>query len=409
MTLRFESIHSIHSISCAEWNALAGTGYPFMRHEFLAALETSGAVGDESGWQIRHLLIYRRDNNHKEKLIGAMPLYRKHHSWGEYVFDWAWAQAYERQGLPYYPKLVGAIPYTPSEGMRIALDANESLDNIWPELEKQLLGCVNNERCSSLHLLFTDLNVNSVIEKNSQSTELLARRGVQYHWFNRHAVDENQHPYKHFPDFLADFNSRKRRSLNKERKRVIEQGITLKRLTGTAITEKYWDAFYHCYQLTYLKRSGHGGYLNREFFRQLAETLSEQVLLVVAERDNTFVAAALCFIGSDTLYGRYWGCLEEVDGLHFEACYYQGIEFCIEKQLRRFDPGAQGEHKIARGFRPVFTHSWHFLANPRFHYAIKDFLAREQVHIETYRQEAEQLLPFRHDEADATCDNADQG
>jgi predicted N-acyltransferase len=300
--------------------------------------------------------------------------------------------------LAYYPKLVCAMPYTPAEGPRIILADDESLETILPELQTQLLQCVKNERASSLHILFTDTTLNNTIEHNPQNAELLPRYGVQYHWFNRHAIDADLKPYAHFPDFLSEFNSRKRRSLNKERKAVAAQKVTLKRLTGTAISESYWDAFYHCYQLTYLKRSGHGGYLNREFFRLLANTMAEQVLMVVAERDGIFVAAALCFIGSDTLYGRYWGCMEDVDGLHFEACYYQGIEFCIEKKLHRFDPGAQGEHKIARGFRPVFTRSWHYLADPRFQEAIKDFLAREQPHIRDYQREAEQLLPFRQED-----------
>jgi len=396
MPLTFKTLHSINDIDARAWNAITGIDYPFLRHEFLHALEASGAVGNDSGWQARHQLIYRDD-----ELIGVMPLYRKYHSWGEYVFDWAWAQAYEKHGLNYYPKLVCAIPYTPAEGVRLILAKDQTLENIWPLVQSHLLQIVRDERCSSLHILFNDNVLQTALETHSNSYSLLPRLGVQYQWFNRHAINADEKPYANFADFLGDCNSRKRRSLGKERKKVITQNVALKQLVGTDISDAQWDLFYHCYQLTYLKRSGHGGYLNREFFRHLAQSMPEQILMVVAERDNTFIAAALCFIGSDTLYGRYWGCLAEVDGLHFEACYYQGIEFCIEHHLQRFDPGAQGEHKIARGFRPVFTHSWHYLADRRFQLAIKDFLQREQQHISSYRKEAETLLPFRHNEPDS--------
>ena len=390
MTIQFTTLKSISEIAAQDWNAITGIDYPFLRHEFLHALEASGAVGNDSGWQPRHQLIYR-DN----KLIGVMPLYRKYHSWGEYVFDWAWAQAYEKHGLNYYPKLVSAIPYTPAEGARLAVAKDQSLQDIWPVLQTRLLQLTRDERCSSLHVLFNDNKLQTALKTHNDSYSLLPRLGVQYHWFNRHAINASDKPYENFSDFLGDCNSRKRRSLGKERKKIAAQHVQLKRLVGNEISEAHWEAFYHCYQLTYLKRSGHGGYLNREFFRHLADTMPEQILMVIAERETTFIAAALCFIGSDTLYGRYWGCLEDVDGLHFEACYYQGIDFCIEQQLLRFDPGAQGEHKIARGFRPVFTHSWHYLADRRFQLAISDFLQREQLHIHSYRSEAETLLPFR--------------
>jgi predicted N-acyltransferase len=390
MTVHIATLSNINEIDSAQWNALAGSAYPFLRYEFLSALENSGAVGSKSGWEALHQLIYRED-----KLIGLLPLYRKRHSWGEYVFDWAWAQAYQQHGLEYYPKLVCAIPYTPSQGPRFIVDKNESLDELWPLLEKHLLEFTRQHHYSSLHLLFTESIFNTTLKTSQQ---LLPRLGVQYHWLNRHAIDESQKPYRDFPDFLSEFNSRKRRSLTKERKRVDTQNVTLKRLRGAEITEDIWETFYQCYQLTYLKRSGHSGYLNREFFLSLAAQMSENILLIAAQRDNAIIAAALCFIGEDTLYGRYWGCLEEIDGLHFEACYYQGIEFCIEQQLRRFDPGAQGEHKISRGFRPVFTYSWHYLTDVRFQHAITDFLAREQQHILLYRREAESLLPFRQTE-----------
>lgn len=369
-------LHSkIEEITRDDWNALCGTDYPFLRHEFLDALERSGSVTAESGWQPLHLSIWQDD-----KLIGVMPLYLKSHSWGEYVFDWAWADAWSRSGLDYYPKLLTAIPFTPATGPRFGtcLTDRESVA-LLSEALRQI-----GERfdTSGWHGLFIEPGLKEAFEQS----DLMLRLGTQYHWFN--------HGYQSFDHYLEHFTSRKRKNLRKEREKVSRQGVTLTTLEGMDITEAHLDQFYKFYQLTYLKR-GRQGYLTPEFFTLLCERMPEQLVLVMAEHENRYVAGALSFKSSDCLYGRYWGCLDEFDSLHFEACYYQGIDYCIKKGLKRFDPGAQGEHKIQRGFEPVETWSAHWLRESGFHPALRNFLAEEQ---DLLREEMIRLaegLPFR--------------
>ncbi|MET3998942.1 GNAT family N-acetyltransferase [Marinobacterium sp. MBR-109] len=365
---------SIESIGLERWNALCGTDYPFLRYEFLHALEASGSVGPGTGWQPLHLEL---SDAGETSLL--MPLYLKSHSWGEYVFDWIWADAYERHGLNYYPKLLTAVPFTPATGPRFGTRMSHS--DVMQQLPDLVHSVCSQTGASSWHGLFLPQP-----ELQRAPPQLQQRLGAQYHWFNR--------DYRDFDDFLDRFNSRKRKAVRRERKKVQEQGISLKRINGQEISSEQLDLFYRFYQMTYLKR-GRQGYLAPDFFHRLHQSMPEQLLLVLAEREGDAIAAALCFIGEDTLYGRYWGCAEEYDCLHFEACYYQGIEFCIERGLARFDPGAQGEHKIQRGFEPVPTGSLHWIAHPGFDAAIRDFLKQETPAMQEQIKSLTGWLPFK--------------
>ncbi len=375
-------IESIHQLSADQWDALwdnhNGHRYPFIRHAFLAALEDSGCTSEDSGWEPQHLLL-----EEDGQLLGAMPLYRKHHSYGEYVFDWAWADAYHRNGLNYYPKLLSAIPFTPATGPRLAVLAGADGQRLLNFACQFLTDTCRQQGLSGWHCLFTPADE----QYHWDETQGLQRIGCQFHWHNRN--------YQDFDDFLASFNSRKRKAVKRERRQVAEYGVELSRRVGADISERDWDDFYQFYHTTYLKRSGGAGYLNREFFRAIASSISEQLLMVQARLQGEHIASALCFFDDQHLYGRYWGCVEEIPGLHFEACYYQGIEFAIERGLQTFDPGAQGEHKIQRGFEPTLTYSHHWLADHRFQAAVENFLQRETPGVEAYRQECEGFLPFK--------------
>ena len=365
----------IDAIPADLWDSLCGTDYPFLRHAFLHTLEKTASVGEGTGWHPLHALV--TDNNDHPVMV--IPLYIKSHSWGEYVFDWAWADAYQRNGLPYYPKLVNAIPFTPATGPRFGTSlplatAVELLPGILDQIMQEV-------GASSWHCLFPQPGV---IETAPGATH--PRLGSQYHWFNQ--------GYENFDDFLARFNSRKRKSVRRERRKVAEQGIQLNALTGEAIQPQHLEQFYRFYQATYLKR-GRQGYLAPDFFHQLHQQMADQMLLIMAEDQGQAVAAALYFIGKDCLYGRYWGCLEHYDSLHFEACYYQGIDYCIQQGLDRFDPGAQGEHKIQRGFEPVRTWSLHRMAHPDFNRAVGEFVREEQQHMELQIEELRTWLPFK--------------
>lgn len=366
-------ISSLAEVSAEQWNALLATDYPFLRYEFLWAMESSGATTRKSGWEPSHLVV-----EDAGELVGHLPLYRKHHSYGEYVFDWSWADAWQRNGLNYYPKLLCAIPYTPATGPRLSLRQGIPAQPVCEFLRAQA-----DISVSSAHVLFTNPDEDALWG----DADFVRRVAPQYHWFNR--------GYSDFEDFLAAFSSRKRKALRRERRLVAEQQVVLRRVPGRQITTDLWRHFYHCYQMTYAKRSGHGGYLNQAFFEQIGQTMPDNLLMVMAEQHGEPIAAALNFHDSATLYGRYWGCLREVEFLHFEACYYQGIEYCIERGLQRFDPGAQGEHKIQRGFDPVETRSRHWIVDPRFREAIARFLDQETPSIHAYLQDARQMLPFK--------------
>ena len=384
-------LSSIDDVDAAAWNALRADHYPFTQHAFLAAMERSGAASAESGWQPQHLLLKRGAD-----VIAALPLYLKSHSYGEYVFDWAWADAWQRSGLAYYPKLLAAIPFTPATGPRLLIAPGENQAAIVAAVLAAIKQRLGAEELSTFHLLFPD----HALREHCRDAGLLERVGAQYHWFNR--------GFHSFDDFLATFNSRKRKNLRKERERVAEQGLTLRVVEGSDITPHDWRRFHHFYQLTYAKRSGHGGYLGGEFFQEIGRTLSDQIVLVLAEVGGEAVggemvggetiAGALNFKDQNTLYGRYWGCSREFEFLHFETCYYQGIDYCIKNNLQRFDPGAQGEHKIQRGFEPTLTYSCHWIEHVGLRRAVADFLQREQQQIESYVVDARQLLPFKCNE-----------
>ena len=374
-------LHSLRLVDRDQWNALSGVDYPFLRHEFLSALESSGCTTAESGWQPCHVTLYRDG-----KLIALMPLYMKSHSYGEYVFDWSWADAWRRHGREYYPKLVTAVPFTPATGPRLCIAPGEDVRATTTALFAAVQQLAEDQSLSSWHVLFPTDEEAAQLESLGAST----RTGSQFHWFNQ--------DYGDFDDFLAAFNSRKRKSLKRERRRVAEQGIVLDTLQGDAISEADWHQFFEFYQMTYAKRSGHGGYLNRDFFLEIGQTLPEHCVMVMARMDDKPVAGSLCFRSDDTLFGRYWGCYRELDCLHFEACYYQGIEYCIREGLQRFDPGAQGEHKIQRGFTPIQTCSSHWIADPAFAQAIDDFTRRESEHTDAYIERAADFLPFRQGE-----------
>ena len=350
--------------------------YPFLRQEFLQALEHSHSACSDTGWQPRHINIAT------EQHTQTMPLYLKNHSMGEYVFDHSWANAYYEHDLDYYPKLITAIPFTPSTGPRIA-----ALDQLTSEhgqqLFNQVLAVAEDTGASSWHLLFPNDQQRALFT----DSRLLHRTGVQYHWHNR--------GYTCFDDYLNALNSRKRKMVRKERAEVAAQDITVDLLEGSQIDASIWQLFYRLYERTYAKRNGTRGYLTEAFFNQIAHSMPEQIAMAVARRDNQPIACALYFFDSDTLYGRYWGSAGEFSCLHFELCYYRGIEYAIDKGLQRYDAGAQGEHKLIRGFEPVETHSLHWIEHPQFRQAIKRFLDSEQRHIAQHIQQANEILPFK--------------
>lgn len=377
MSLSSKFISSITEIEPDVWQSLITSDYPFVQYDFLLALEASNSIGKDTGWLPYYYLVHDND-----QLVAALPLYKKHHSMGEYIFDWAWADAYRRYGFEYYPKLTAGIPFTPVTGPRIL--SREDLDDTtlsW--MLQDLASHCDSEQLSSIHFLFADNQTSTRIQKQGWQQ----RHSVQFQWHNRQ--------YQSFDDFLSYFSSRKRKNVKKERAKVLAQGITIKRLTHNEISTDDISFFYHCYQQTYLKRSGHGGYLSLAFFEHLHQQMRQNLMLVVASYQEQPVAAALYFRDSTQLYGRYWGAIADVKDLHFECCYYQGIEFAIAEGIQVFNPGTQGEHKIQRGFEPITCYSNHWLAAPEFRPAITHFLEQETQHLKDYKREAALLLPFK--------------
>jgi len=361
----------------------AMSDYPFLSSAFLNSLENSGCVGADTGWLPAHINLDDADNS------AFMPTYVKTHSWGEYVFDWAWADAYQRNGVDYYPKLVSAIPFSPATGPRVVFSGEGDRQQACQNLFQTVRELADAEQAHSWHLLFPDTETLDWFKH----PELMLRTGVQYHWLNR--------GYESFEHFLSTFTSRKRKMVKRERRRVGEQGIAVEVLPGSAIDTRLWQFFYQLYQSTYRKRSGNVGYLSPRFFLQLGESMADNIAMAVARKDGQAIACALYLHGGDTLYGRYWGCAAEYDYLHFELCYYQGIEYAIEQGLQRFDAGAQGEHKIVRGFEPVPTHSLHWIRHPGFATAIGDFLDRETMEIKRYIEQAKTGLPYKQERQNA--------
>ncbi|MFK8067107.1 MAG: GNAT family N-acetyltransferase [Gammaproteobacteria bacterium] len=379
-------IKSLSEISRDEWNQLLENSYPFLRYEFLSALEKSGAVGEHSGWLPKHCLVYAdsdRSNESQKTLLAAMPLYEKNHSHGEYVFDHDWAHSYQHYGLEYFPKWLTSIPFTPCEGERILIKNDQDHEKIYNLIIDHLKIKAGEENISSWHCLFpVKQEIDLLKQKN-----LIIRQGVQFRWSNKGYAD--------FEDFLSTFTMKKRKNLRRERRWVKDQEITLQQIPGSEINDQQWQAFFNFYQMTYLKRRM-TAYLDINFFRELGKTMPEQLLLVMAKKDGNHVGAALSLIGGDTLYGRYWGCYDEYHSLHFEACYYQGLEYCIDNKLQRFDSGAQGEHKISRGFEPVTTYSAHWIKDPKFSSAIDHYVKQEAQALTIYKQKAAKLLPFKN-------------
>lgn len=378
--LRPHFIERIADVDAAVWDALAADRSPFLRHGFLKALEDTGCVGGDSGWEPQHLLLRDRES----RVHAVMPLYLKTHSWGEYVFDWSWADAYRRHRLDYYPKLVTAIPFTPSTGPRILC----GLAPPTPELVQTVTDACQRRAeqlgASSWHVLFPEPSQKDAFAKAG----LLSRQGTQFHWVNRDYTD--------FDGFLATLNARKRKSLRKERLAVQGQGIRFDVREGPALTAADWSQFTRFYRHTYAVR-GQSGYLSEAFFQTLGSVLPEAIRLVFAQREGRDIGGALFLRSASHLYGRYWGSLEDHPFLHFETCYYQGIELAIREGLSVFDAGAQGEHKIQRGFAPVPTWSSHWIAHPAFHAAIGEFLTQEADHVQAYMAAAGEYLPFRAD------------
>lgn len=366
-----------------EWNALLARDAqptPFLRHEFLDALHVARCAVDDTGWSPHFVTL---TDERTGRLAAAAPVYAKQHSYGEYVFDWAWADAYQRNDLPYYPKLLCAVPFTPVQGTRL-LAAD---DDARRRLAATLLAFAEQSDVSSLHVLFPTGDEAALLE----SMGMMLREGVQFHWLND--------GYRHFDDFLGTLEQKKRKNIRAERRKVHDAGVTFRRLTGDQITDADWRFFSRCYRQTYREHYS-SPYLNLDFFRTIGATMPENLLLVIAEAGGQPIASALAVYrrgenGGGTLYGRYWGALEHVPCLHFETAYYQLLEFCIEAGLDTFEGGAQGEHKLARGFLPTVTHSAHWLAHPAFSDAVARFLERETEHIHAYVDELREHDPFR--------------
>ena len=372
---RLRVVENLAGIAAADWNALtggeAGGGDPFVSHEFLSALIDTGCAVARKGWRPQIVLLERAG-----RLAGAMPLFLKNHSYGEYVFDWAWADAYARHGLEYYPKLLCAVPFTPVTGPRLLAPR---------EADRHALlaaACEMAREFSSLHILFPTAEESKLLEKS----QLLMRRTVQFHWQNNGYAD--------FDDFLSRLSAHRRKVIRQERRRVRDAGVSFRWLRGAQIERGHWEFFERCYRRTYAEHRS-SPYLSLEFFLRLGETLPRHTLMILAEREGRSIGGTLNIITDEKILGRYWGALEHVPLLHFECCYYQAIEYAIAQRLARFEGGAQGEHKLFRGLLPVETHSAHWLAHPQFARAIEDYLARERAGIARYVDELNEHSPFK--------------
>ncbi|KGD84697.1 hypothetical protein HA47_05320 [Pantoea stewartii subsp. indologenes] len=367
------TLSTLSDIPAAEWDALLPDDQPFLRHAFLLSLEDSGSVRPERGWQPAHL-VWREQG----ELCAALPGYQKSHSQGEYVFDHAWADACQRAGIAYYPKWLGAIPFSPVTGARVLGKSDAAI-----RLLSRLPDWLERQALSGAHINFTDSHANALL---AEQPDWLARLGCQYHWHNR--------GYRDFQDFLDTLMSRKRKQLRKEREQVALNGFEFDWYRGDQLREDQWDFVYTCYANTYAVR-GQRPYLTRAFFSLLAARLPENIRVVIARLQQQPAAMAFYLKDGESLYGRYWGCLAEFNQLHFETCFYQGMDFAIAEGLQRFDAGAQGEHKLVRGFEPQITHSWHYLCHPGLRAAVDDFLQQERQGVHLWAEEARGALPYR--------------
>jgi len=379
---KIERFEHIQDIPAQDWDACVRADEPFARHAFLSALEESTCVHPQNGWLPQHLVLRGEDGS----VRGCAPLYLKSHSYGEYVFDWSWADAYERAGGRYYPKLLSAIPFTPVNGHRLLMHPDANMQ----DRQKLLAHMIEHAQelgVSSLHINFARKDE----WQDMQAKGMLGRIGHQYHWTN--------HDYNDFDDFLSRLSSRKRKAIRKERKSITESDIQIHVLNGSDIEEHHWDAFYDFYMDTSGRKWGHP-YLNRDFFGLIGQKMADTIVLVLAVQGERIVAGALNLKGSETLYGRYWGCLEDYRFLHFEACYYQAIDYAIAHKLKRVEAGAQGQHKIQRGYLPVETYSAHWLRDAGFKRAVQDFLDHDKQVNALEMRELAKLSPYKNDSSD---------
>lgn len=378
----------IGAFTCDEWNGFAGTtrgdaenGYnPLVSFAFLSALEDSGCAVRRTGWQGHHLRLETAQG----RLLGAVPCYLKSHSQGEYVFDHGWSDAFERAGGRYYPKLQCAVPFTPVTGPRLLVGKGEDPDAVKAGLAAGLKMVTDKLGVSSAHVTFAQESDVATLE----AAGFLHRTDQQFHFFNE--------GFSTYDDFLATLASRKRKAMKKERREALADGIAIDWLTGKDLTEKAWDDFFAFYMDTGSRKWGRP-YLNRQFFSLISERMADDILLVMARRNGRYIAGAINFIGSDALYGRNWGCIEDHPFLHFEVCYHQAIDFAIERKLKVVEAGAQGEHKLARGYRPVTMHSAHYISHPGLRNAVADYLQRERREVERMGEYLEEHTPFRKD------------
>lgn len=374
---RARILTSIADIDAASWNALAGSDQPFVRHEFLLALEESGCAVTGTGWTPRHLVLENADG----RPIGALPLYRKGHSRGEFVFDFSWANAYAQHGLAYYPKLLSAVPFTPVQGSRVLVSPTVDSRLMTDTLIQTAAAYARSEDYSSWHVLFPNDHDLTALKRAG----LIERRDCQFHWFNQ--------GYASFEAFLATFTAEKRKKAKRERRRVAEAGIVFDTRSGEDMNDDLWNTVYAFYADTFY-RHGHEPYLSLDFFKRIAAAMPRQLMLKIAMHGSDPIAVAIFFVGGDALFGRYWGAGGNYHSLHFETCYYQGIEYCIKHNLKRFEPGTQGEHKVPRGFVPTLTSSAHDIVDPRFEAAIRDFAQRETRGVEHYAAAVNEHVPY---------------
>jgi predicted N-acyltransferase len=377
---RAEIVSRIADLPAAEWSDLEASGNPFLAHAFLDALERHACVGGDSGWSPSHLVLRDRTG----RLAGAVPRYEKSHSWGEFVFDWGWAQSYARAGLAYYPKQLAAVPFTPVTGPRLLARKDANAQSTRETLALLLRETAAQSGVSGTHANFTTAEDQAALE----GAGFLRRSDVRFLWRNQ--------GYRDFEDFLRGFRSDKRKKLRRERRRVAEAGISTRIVSGELLDESLWRVVFGFSERTFL-RHGNAHYLNAAFLADVAHRMPGSIVVALAERRHQPLAAAIFFQGGGTLYGRYWGTAQHEDCLHFELCYYRGIEHCIEHGLESFDPGTQGEHKLARGFGPVLTTSAHWLAHAGFRDAVARYLERERAAVADYASSAAKHLPYQRD------------
>ena len=378
---QLEIIPSLAQVDAAQWNALLSpNSTPFLRHEFLSSLEEAACVGEETGWQVAHLII--KDGS--SDLVGAMPMYLKQHSYGEFVFDWAWAEAYQQHGLNYYPKCLSAIPFTPVQGSRFLVRTDQDKESIQGVLIDGLKEIAIQNELSSIHVLFPEDNeLKALVEY-----EFMLRDSVQFHWQNQ--------GYENFEQFLSVLNMKRRKNIRRERAEVSNHSITFSHISGAESSDADWEFFYRCYANTYFEH-GSKPYLNPELFKLIVTKMPENLHLIIASKDGSPIASALLIVDKEnaSAYGRYWGAIEYVPCLHFELSYYQAIEYCIREGIQTLEGGAQGEHKMARGFMPKTIQSAHWLADQQFSNAVKLYLKREHAGMAAYVDELAEHTPLK--------------